>query len=161
MIKVSQSVMVARPIEDVFRFVGDEYFEHATKWNPTTIQLKKTAPGPIGVGTTGYEVKNIKGKSYERHFAFRTWERNKRFMFITVESSLEDSYRCEFRFDPVGSGTRLTVDVEVAMDTPMFRYMKPLAERTVRKDIETQVNTLLKSAIERALNQPRPNAILA
>lgn len=160
MIQISQSVMVARPIDDVFRYVCDEYFEHATKWNPATVQLKKTAPGPVGIGTTGFEVQNIKGKSYERHFAVREWERNKRFAFVTVQSQFEKNYRCEFRFEPAGSGTRITVDVEIEIDTPMFRYLKPVAERTIRKDLETQVTTLLKSAIERSLNQLKPSHVL-
>ena len=56
MVVASHSVTIARPLPDVYRFIAEQYFEHATQWNPSTVTLKKTAPGPMGKGTTGYEV---------------------------------------------------------------------------------------------------------
>jgi hypothetical protein len=151
MVVASHSVTVARSVPDVFRFVGEQFFEHATQWSPTTVQLKKTAPGPIGVGTTGYEMQMVDGKSYERHFAIREWKRYMRFRMVSMESEQQERYQCTYSFEPFGSGTRVTLEIEFDRNTPKFKFLRPLVERELRKEIEYRVGTMLKRSVERAL----------
>ncbi|MGO8670173.1 MAG: SRPBCC family protein [Capsulimonadaceae bacterium] len=156
MIVASCSVTIARSVPDVFRFVGEQFFEHATQWSPTTVQLKKTAPGSIGLGTTGYEVQTLDGKSYDRHFAVREWRPFVRFRMISMESEDKERYQCTYSFEPYGSGTLVTMEVEFDRNTPKFKFLRPLAERELRKDLEYRVGTMLKRSVERALNgQPK------
>jgi hypothetical protein len=151
MVVASHSVIVARPLPDVFRFVAEQYFEHAAQWNPTTVTLKKTAPGPMGSGTTGYEVQMIDGKPYERHFAVREWVPLNRFRMVSMELEDKERYQCTFAFAPKGSGTRVTVEIELDRNVPKFKFLRPMAERELRKDIETRIGTMLKRSVERAL----------
>ncbi len=148
MVKISQSVTVARPVEEVFRFVGDGYFEHGTKWNRSTVQLKKTSPGALGNGATGFEVRRDKDKTVERHFAFRDWERNKGFRIVCLESTSTDHFETTYHFEPVGSGTRIRVDLEFSLEKGILKLMQPIAERAARKELENEIGTLLKRAIE-------------
>jgi hypothetical protein len=150
MVVASHSVIIARPLPDVYRFVAEQYFEHATQWNPATVTLKKTAPGPMGSGTTGYEVQMLDGKQYERHFAIREWVPLNRFRMVSMELEDKERYQCTYSFAPNGSGTRITVEVELDRNTPKFRFMRPLAERELRKDLENRVGIMLKRAVERA-----------
>jgi hypothetical protein len=151
MIVASNSVTIARPIPDVFRFVGEQFFEHATQWSPQTVQLKKTAPGPMGVGTTGYEVQMLDGKQYERHFAFREWKQYSRFRLVSMEDTTKERYQCTYSFEPFGSGTRVTVEMELDRNIPKFKFLRPLAERELKAELETRVCTMLKRSVERAL----------
>jgi hypothetical protein len=150
MIVASYTVMIARPLPDVFRFIGEQFFEHATQWTPTMVTLKKTAPGPIGVGTTGYEVHSMDGKSYERHFAIREWKQYNRFRMVSMEDEEQERYQCTYSFEPSGSGTLVTVEVELDRNTPKFKFLRPLAERELRKEVEVRIGTMLKRSVERA-----------
>jgi hypothetical protein len=150
MVKVNHSVTVARPVEDVFAFVANNYFQNAAKWNPSLITLKQTIPGPMGVGTTGFEVEDFKGKHFERHVAVREFVLNKQFMLKTVESASNDSYVARYTFQPSGIGTKVTVDYEVEMPTKMFKYFKPLAEKFVRDKFQENIGTRMKGVIERS-----------
>jgi len=147
-VKISQSVTVARPVEEVFRFVGDGFFEHATRWNRSTVQLKKTSPGAVGNGATGFEVRRDKDKTVERHFVFRDWERNKRFRIVSLESTSPDRFEAVYHFEPAGSGTRVQVDLEISAGGGILKFMQPIAERAARKELENEIGTLLKRAIE-------------
>jgi len=151
MVVASHAVTIARPIPDVFRFVGEQFFEHATQWSPQTIQLKKTAPGPMGVGTTGYEVQMLDGKQFERHFAIREWKQFNRIRLVSMEDMDKERYQCTYTFEPSGSGTRVTVEIELDRNTPKFKFLRPVAERELRKETEMRVGTMLKRAVERAL----------
>ncbi|MHC6593462.1 SRPBCC family protein [Arthrobacter sp. C152] len=46
---INGSILISRPVEEVFDFVADERNEPA--YNPQMQSVGKTTPGPIGVGT--------------------------------------------------------------------------------------------------------------
>lgn len=161
MIVASHSVTIARPIEDVFRFVGEHFFEHAVQWSPATIKLTKTAPGPMGIGTTGYEVQKMNGKQKERHLAIREWKPNEMIRMISMESGAGGHYQAIYRFEPIGNGTKVTVEIETDIEGLKFHKVPFLAAREFRKEMENRVGTLLKRAVERGLLTIRNNDNLA
>jgi uncharacterized protein YndB with AHSA1/START domain len=55
------SVLIRRPIEDVFAFLSD--FEHVPKWNYAIVETRKVAEGPIGVGTIYHQVRSVPTRS--------------------------------------------------------------------------------------------------
>ena len=50
MAKFEASVMIDRPVEEVWKFVTD--LSKLPKWNTEVQEAKQTSAGPIGVGTT-------------------------------------------------------------------------------------------------------------
>jgi hypothetical protein len=50
------TVLIARPIEDVFAFLSD--LENVPKWNYAIVETRKVSEGPIGVGTTYQQVRS-------------------------------------------------------------------------------------------------------
>ncbi|MGH2660542.1 MAG: SRPBCC family protein [Actinomycetota bacterium] len=48
-VKIESSVLIARPVEEVFPFLLD--LEKATKSDPSVESVVKTPEGPVGVGT--------------------------------------------------------------------------------------------------------------
>ena len=42
---------VDRPVDEVFAFVGHDYFEHQPIWDPAFIEMRPITPPPIGVGS--------------------------------------------------------------------------------------------------------------
>jgi uncharacterized protein YndB with AHSA1/START domain len=54
MTTITGSILIRRPIEQVFDFVADEHNEPV--YNPQMRSVEKTTPGPIGVGTVWHVV---------------------------------------------------------------------------------------------------------
>src|SRR4029453_9581804 len=50
------TVMIRRPIADVFAFLAD--FENIPKWNYAIVETHKVSQGPIGVGTIYQQVRS-------------------------------------------------------------------------------------------------------
>jgi len=50
MAKLEASVMIDRPVEEVWKFMTD--LSKLPKWNTGVLEAKQTSSGPLGVGTT-------------------------------------------------------------------------------------------------------------
>jgi carbon monoxide dehydrogenase subunit G len=50
MAKIEASVIINRPVEEVWRFVTD--LSNAADCFPNTVEIKQTSQGPLGVGST-------------------------------------------------------------------------------------------------------------
>ena len=59
MAKIEASVIIDRPVEEVWKFVTD--WSNVAKWDVEVLELKQTSSGPLGVGAT-VELR-------EKHFA--------------------------------------------------------------------------------------------
>jgi hypothetical protein len=51
------TVMIRRPIEEVFGFLSD--FENVPKWNYAIVETHKVSQGPVGVGTIYQQVRSV------------------------------------------------------------------------------------------------------
>jgi Polyketide cyclase / dehydrase and lipid transport len=51
------TVMIRRPIEEVFGFLTD--FENLPKWNYAIVETHKVSQGPVGVGTIYQQVRSV------------------------------------------------------------------------------------------------------
>ena len=58
------TVLIARPIEDVFPFLSD--LENIPKWNYAIVETRKISEGPVGVGTIYQQVRSVPNRSEER-----------------------------------------------------------------------------------------------
>jgi uncharacterized protein YndB with AHSA1/START domain len=58
------TVMIRRPIEDVFAFPSD--LENIPKWNYAIVETRKVSEGPVGVGTIYRQVRSVPSRSEER-----------------------------------------------------------------------------------------------
>jgi hypothetical protein len=58
------TVMIRRPIEDVFAFLAD--FENVPRWNYAIVETHKVSQGPVGVGTVYQQVRSVPSRSEER-----------------------------------------------------------------------------------------------
>jgi uncharacterized protein YndB with AHSA1/START domain len=58
------TVMIRRPIEDVFAFLSD--FENVPQWNYAIVETRKVPEGAVGVGTIYQQVRSVASRSEER-----------------------------------------------------------------------------------------------
>ena len=109
MIKVENSGIINRPIEEVFAFVGDQ--TNAPQWQSGLVEVRRTTDGPLRVGTTHTFVRNFMGRKMEASNEYVAYEPNKR---ITIKST-SGPVRVEFSylFESTAEGTKLTGKMEM------------------------------------------------
>ena len=63
--RVNSSVIIGRPVEEVFSYVLD-LPSNGPKWAPDLESVQKTTEGPIGAGTTFEQVQTMMGSVAQR-----------------------------------------------------------------------------------------------
>jgi hypothetical protein len=91
------SAVIERPPCDIFRFLGDGFFENYPKWSPEVVNLDKLTDGPLQLGTTARQVRIDQGRRTETEFTINMYEPNKRLGFSGVSAP----FRCIFELSEV------------------------------------------------------------
>ena len=73
MAKFQESVVINRPLEEVFAFVSN--VENDPPWSSAT-QFRQTSDGPIGVGTTFRQRDRFLGRHVDLHFEVVGYDMN-------------------------------------------------------------------------------------
>lgn len=132
------STLVERSSVDIFRYLGDEFFENYPKWSPEVVELEQITGGPVKLGTMARQVRIDQGRRTETRFTINSYEPGKRLEFTGVS----DPFRCVYELEEIepGKSARLTFIFEL---TEIQMFMRPFeklirvvvqegAERTVR-----------------------------
>src|ERR671925_2425563 len=80
MIKVEESIVISRPIADVFAFVAN--FENHPKWEKNFQKVKLLVATPGGVGTTYQCELKLPGQSARSKFEITEYEVNRKIAFV-------------------------------------------------------------------------------
>ena len=77
MITHKASIMVRKPVADVFKFVCADYFTNHPKTDPRVVSLHLESSGPVAVGTRGQEVRKQGGRKVTYNFEVTEYVTNK------------------------------------------------------------------------------------
>jgi Polyketide cyclase / dehydrase and lipid transport len=132
------STLINRAPSDIFRYLGDGFFENYPKWSPEVIELAMITDGPLGLGTVGRQVRVDQGHRSETQFKIDIYEPGKRLGFVGISDPFRGVY--ELRSLDSGKSSELTFTFEL---TELQIFMLPFAklirvvvqegaERTVR-----------------------------
>jgi uncharacterized membrane protein len=137
MIKIELSVVINRPIEEVFDFTTN--LDNASLFQPDVLESKQTSDGPIGVGTTWQEVRHMLGRRIESTNVVTEYEPNKKLFFKTASGPIpvEGGYT----FESVEGGTKMSIHGQ-AETTGFFKLADPLVASTVKRQLEASSATL-------------------
>ena len=118
--------IVQRPVEDVFRFVADEFFETLPRWDQQTIEVKKTSEGPVNVGAKGRRVSIGKeGLRVDSEIEVTIYESDRKFSFQAFGTPAgtysrggptPEPIRIEFTFDFESRGQETKIVMRVEWD---------------------------------------------
>lgn len=142
MINVEDSIVINRPIEEVFAYVSD--LTNAPAWQTGLIEVRKTTADPLGIGTQFTFLRKFLGQKLEASNEFTAYQPNEIITFITTSGPMpvEGSYL--FGAEP--EGTRVTC--KLAMKPEGFsRLAEPLIAATVRREMSTEF-AYLKDLLE-------------
>ncbi len=121
MIRLRETIEVARPIDEVFAYVSN--FGNAAQWDPGVAESRKASAGPIGVGTV-FEMRVRFGpRSIPMAYAIREFDRPRRVLLEGKSDSVHALDDIGFVATP--RGTRITYTADISL-LGAFGIVEPL-----------------------------------
>lgn len=143
----------AVPPDQLFRFVADDYFENARKWDTGLLEITKTSEGPVGPGTTGRQARmDLPGLRAEQSLQVVAFERDRLFT-VQAASADQGTLRATYAFEPKGTGTRLTVRLEMEWLGGSF-LMRSAMKQNLRHATEVLARRIASLAGEPSASPP-------
>jgi|SRR5690242_3175887 len=93
------SIRIERSPADVFRYLGDGFFENYPKWSPEVVELERITDGPLQLGTVARQVRIDQGRRSETRFKINIYEPGKRLGF----AGISDPFRCVYELKELDS----------------------------------------------------------
>ena len=137
--RVQASVVISRPVEEVFEFVTNP--ENDPQWQSAILEAERTSVGPMGVGTTEQGVAKVVGKRIDWTAEVTEYEANRKVKYEVTGGPL--SAEQTVTFEPVEGGTKFTLVLELEQEMGGFiRLAEPIVTRMIQRDIETDLANL-------------------
>jgi len=135
-IKAERTVVIDRPIEEVFAYVTDQ--TNTPKWQAGLLEVKRTTQGPIGVGTKHTLVRNFIGRRMEADNEYVAYEPHR---LVTFRTTSGPRLVASYLFDAVADGTRLTSRVELE-GAGLFGLLEPVVGAGLRREMKAALPAL-------------------
>jgi len=123
MINVQVSIVIHRPLGEVFAFLSD--LENNLNWRTGMIEARKISEGPIGVGTTYRMINNFFGRRLEGEAVVTEYELNRKYATVNKSGLPIETKRT---FEPVEGGAQVTFSVKVEIGG-FLKLVEPLLAR--------------------------------
>jgi carbon monoxide dehydrogenase subunit G len=108
---LQETLEVARPLDEVFAFVGD--FANTKDWDPGVSDSQKVTDGPVGVGTR-YAVDVVFGsRTLPMTYEVTTWDPPNR-VVLRGEGSTVTAVD-DIRFEAIERGTRVRYSADLRL----------------------------------------------
>ena len=139
MIRVEHSIVIRRPVAEVFAFVTD--VQTWPRWNSTARDAYKTSPGPMGVGTRFRLAGHLFGRAVQMDHEVTAYEPNRTFVARTLSGPFQATGT--YTFEPSNGGTRLNLVME-GEPGGVMKLATPALTAAVKRQVETQQAHLKK-----------------
>ena len=153
MIKVQHTILIRRPVHDVFAFVAN--YENDPQWRSEVRSMRNMPTAPIGLGTQTVEISQVMGQHLETTTMITEWEPDHRVVSQTTAGRIPlVSTRL---VEPAGTGTALTYRLEGdERGVFVFRLVRPLLERWYQRKVEGYLQTLKRRLEAAGPARPKP-----
>jgi uncharacterized membrane protein len=137
MIELSSSVVINRPVDEVFSYVTDA--DNLSHWMSELVEAEQASKGPVGVGTKINAVANVLGRRVESIQEVTKYESNSKFAIKSASGPVENED--VFTFEPVVNGTKVTRKTKGDI-SGFFKMTEPLVTRMLKRQFETNFANL-------------------
>ena len=148
MIKNEKSIIIQRPIEEVFAFVSD--LQNATQWQSGVLEVRRVTEGPLGIGTQFAFVRKFMGRKMEAISEFVAYEPNSKVVFKNNSGPMD--FENSYLFEATDECTRLTSILEM-QPKGFISLAEPLIDAGLKREMETafgDLKDLLESRVPAA-----------
>jgi uncharacterized membrane protein len=137
MTKIERSIVIDRPIGEVFEFTHD--LTKSPLWQSTLVELEVLTDGPMRVGTRWREVRRFLGKRIETVIELTEFEPNTHSAIKMVSGPIP--LNGTFALEPVGGATRFTVTGELDAHG-FFKLAEPVFAGLAGRELEANLRLL-------------------
>lgn len=133
MTKIEASVVIDRPVEEVWKFMSD--FSNTPKWSPDIVEMKQTSTGPLGVGSTlliKHPKQSVKGRVTD-------YEPNRGFIF-EVASGPARGTKVGYSMERIEQNTRLAYTFDFKLEG-LYRLVGPFLTGRATKQGQAEAET--------------------
>ena|SRR5689334_12091234 len=146
MARIEINLVINRPVEEVFAFVSNS--ENLPRWRSTSLEIKKTSDGSLGVGSTFKGRFTFLGRQFDGNIVVTAHEPNQVYVSRMAEGPfpLETGYTLE----PVEDGTHVSFVVE-GEPGGFFKLAEPLVVSMAKRAYTTDLQNLKEMLEAQAL----------
>jgi uncharacterized membrane protein len=137
MINVEHSIIINRPIEEVFAYVSD--LRHSAEWQTGLLEVRKKTEGPLHVGTEFAFVRKFLGKKLESSNRFIEYKPNSLVTFEIPSGPVPGE--ASYLFESAPEGSKVTSKIEIRTEG-FSRLAEPLVAASLRRDVQANLGTL-------------------
>jgi uncharacterized protein YndB with AHSA1/START domain len=137
MVRVEDSIVVERPIEDVFAYMTDP--ETLPEWQGSALEARVEGGGPMRAGACVLETRKFLGRRMESTMEVTEYEPPARFV-IRVDSG-PVPFTATNVLSEADGGTRIDAVIE-GEPGGFFRLAEPLVVRAVERELRNNLATL-------------------
>jgi uncharacterized membrane protein len=134
-VRVEHSVVINRPLEDVFAFAAD--FGNDARWSAAVKVSERTFAGPLGVGAGFRQVTELLGQRIEASGTVTEFEPNRAACYASDSGPIP--HRDCRVFEAVEGGTQVTMAIEAQL-SGVYRMAEPMIRsaglQQLRGDLE-------------------------
>jgi uncharacterized protein YndB with AHSA1/START domain len=141
------SVVIDRPIEEVFAFLADG--DNDPKFSPRVQQIAKTTDGPPGVGTRYASTVKDAGMTTQREFEYTAFEEPSRIRWAERSKNAVTAPEGGYDLAPAGEGKTELTFFNVLEGHGFGKLVAPLALSSARKGAGDFARSI-KAAVEGA-----------
>ena len=138
------TVLIARPIEEVFAFLADG--TNDPKFSPRVLEIAKATDGPTGVGTVYKSTVKDAGMKTKREFELTEFEAPSKIRWAERSKNMVTAPEGGYDLRPSGTDTELHV-YNVLEGHGIGKLIAPLALRQARNGAQDFANSI-KRAVE-------------
>ena len=139
MAKVEASVVIGKPVEEVFAHVMD--VGNWPKWNTYLPSVEQTSEGPAGVGTTFRGSSQFLGRSMEWTSEVTEYRENSKMAQVVTSGSM--NMQMAMFFEAVEGGTKFTMAAEGEFGG-FFKLAEGMVNRKWRAQMDESLGNLKK-----------------
>lgn len=143
MIKAEQTIVIDRPIEEVFAFVADQ--RNTPQWQAGLVDVRRTTDGPPGIGTKHTFVRNFMGRKMKATNEYVAYEPDRIVTFKTTSGPVP--MEASYLFESASGGTRLTSRIEM-QGAGLFGLLEPVIAAGLRREMKAAFPAL-KTLLEK------------
>jgi uncharacterized membrane protein len=140
MLQVEHSVVIDKPVEQVWNFLTD--FQNTPKWDIGVLETRQTSEGPGGLGTTFQNIGPFLGRKSVREYRVTEYEPNKKVTvkLITPARFIQQA-EVSYTFEPVENGTKLTFTGGIEFGD-LFKLIQPILLQRAKRDGQGDLDNL-------------------
>jgi len=137
MTTIERSIVIGRPVDEVWGFVHD--ITNDALWQTTLAESEQLTDGPMGVGTRVREVRHFLGLRIELAWEVTEFEPYRTSAVKAVSGPVPLSGR--YLLESLDAGTRLTVSGELDAHG-LFKLAEPVFARITSRELEANLGHL-------------------